>query len=133
MDDWQAMAEYDAGIEKQLDAMGETQYSREAYEFALEVLEYAPNYYDGLPSPPAFHRVNFHLTAEDYAHCYVLHAKEVFEQPLEMLTTWGLKTSMDIGNVVYDLVAAGLMIEREGDSRDQFDGLFDIAQQLGNG
>jgi uncharacterized repeat protein (TIGR04138 family) len=133
MDDWQAMAEYDVGIEKQLDAMGETQYAREAYEFALEVIEHAPNYYEGLPTPPPFHRVHFHLTAEDYACCYLLHAKEVFEQPLEMLTTWGLRTSNDIGNVVYELVAAGLIIKRDGDSHEQFHGLFDIAQELGAG
>lgn len=131
MDDWQAMAEYNANIEEKLDALGETPYARAAYEFVLEVTEAAPSYYEGLPKPPPFHSVHFHLTAADFAYCYLLHAKAVFEQPLEMLTGWGLRNSMDIGVVVYALVGVGLMLERADDSLEQFEGLFEIAEALG--
>lgn len=127
MQDWQALAE----LEDKLDAMGKTPYDREAYEFALEVLECAPSYYEGLPTAPLYHPVSYNLTAGDFAYCYLLHAKEVFEQPLATLTAWGLRSSLDIGQVVFALVQAGLIERREEDRLEQFEGLFEIAAVLG--
>ncbi|MBM3314743.1 hypothetical protein FJY71_02720 [candidate division WOR-3 bacterium] len=44
-----------------------------------------------------------------------------------VLNSWGLFTTDDFGNVVYNLIAAGLMSRTEEDSIDDFHDLFDLS------
>ena len=44
---------------------------------------------------------------------------------------WGVRSTSDIGNVVYNLIEAGELQKNEGDSRSDFDDVFDFAEAFG--
>jgi uncharacterized repeat protein (TIGR04138 family) len=43
-----------------------------------------------------------------------------------VLEQWGVKSTADIGDVVFTLVELGLLISQASDSRDEFIGVFDF-------
>ena len=43
-----------------------------------------------------------------------------------MLAHWGVRSTSDIGNIVYNMIAAGGLEKTESDSRSDFDNLFDF-------
>jgi uncharacterized repeat protein (TIGR04138 family) len=130
MDNWYNTYEYYTFVAERLDVLGQTKYSREASEFALEVYECATQYYVNIPKPPPNIGLLYNLDAYNFAHCFLLHAKEVFENPGHTLSSWGLITSKDIGEVVYGLVSVGLLVQNRDDKKEQFEGLFLINNML---
>src|SRR5262249_15221548 len=44
-----------------------------------------------------------------------------------LLAHWGVRSTSDIGEIVYNLIVAGDLEKTEGDSRSDFDNLFDFA------
>lgn len=44
----------------------------------------------------------------------------------EVLNAWGVKSTEDIGNIVFNLVDAGLLAKREEDTIDEFIGGYDF-------
>lgn len=116
--------EYQQFVSNQIDLLGHTQYPKEAYEFAIESYNNALAYHDQVPPPPAHIPITYDLTAYNFACCYVLHAKEVLIDAEEMLKSWGVISSFDIGEIVYALVKIGLFSESEHDSKEQFNSLF---------
>ena len=130
MDNWRNTIEYHIHVVERLEALGGTKYDREAYEFALEVYQYAPEYHEDVPAPPPELGLAYHVSAYNFAYCYVLHAKEVFEVPIDTLSSWGIFSSMDIGAVVYGLVSVGLLEQSPDDKKEQFEGLFLVKDVL---
>ncbi|MWV13569.1 hypothetical protein F3I62_15815 [Pseudomonas sp. R-28-1W-6] len=130
MDNWYNTIEYQTHVAEKLEALGETKYDREAYEFALEAYQYAPEYHENIPTPPPNLGLAYHVSAFNFAHCYVLHAKEVFEAPKDTLSSWGVFSSTDIGEIVYGLVRIGLLDQGPEDKKEQFEGLFLITDVL---
>ncbi len=49
---------------------------------------------------------------------------------LTVLAQWGLRSTADIGNIVYNLIAAGDMEKTPEDSLADFDDVFDFEQAL---
>ena len=47
-----------------------------------------------------------------------------------MLKKWGLRSTEDIGAVVYALIDEGELTEQEGDSLADFSGVFDLQERL---
>jgi uncharacterized repeat protein (TIGR04138 family) len=47
-----------------------------------------------------------------------------------VLDQWGVRTTSDIGEIVYNLIAAGDLEKTPSDSRADFDGVFDFDQAL---
>ena len=43
-----------------------------------------------------------------------------------VLAHWGVRSTSDIGDIVYNLIAAGDLEKTESDSRSDFDNLFDF-------
>jgi uncharacterized repeat protein (TIGR04138 family) len=43
-----------------------------------------------------------------------------------VLEHWGVRTSADIGDIVFTMVDLGLLLTQPGDSRDEFAGVFDF-------
>lgn len=130
VDDWYNSVEYHAYVSGRLDALGQTAYAREAYEFALEAYHCAPGYHENIPAPPPNLALTYNIGAHNFAHCYVLRAEDVFENPVATLQSWGISSSKDIGEVVYGLVKVGLLVASPGDAKEQFDGLFSIKNLL---
>jgi uncharacterized repeat protein (TIGR04138 family) len=50
-----------------------------------------------------------------------------------MLEKWGLRSTEDVGAVVYALIDEGELKEQEGDSLAGFSGVFDLRDRLENG
>lgn len=44
----------------------------------------------------------------------------------EVLNHWGVHTTLDIGHIVFSLIGAGLLEAGDGDSLEDFDGVFDF-------
>jgi uncharacterized repeat protein (TIGR04138 family) len=44
----------------------------------------------------------------------------------ELLAEWGVKTSLDVGKVIFAMVEVGWLVAHAGDSVDQFAGLFTL-------
>lgn len=130
MDNWYNATEYHAHVAERLEVLGEKKYVIEAYEFALEAYQYAPEYHENIPALPPNVWPTYNISAFNLAYCYVLHAKEVFEDPRGTLCSWGITSSMDIGEIVYGLVCVGLLDQSPGDRKEQFDGLFLIKDVL---
>lgn len=47
-----------------------------------------------------------------------------------VLEHWGVRTTRDIGDIVFTLVELGLLISQAQDSRDDFLGVFDFAESF---
>jgi uncharacterized repeat protein (TIGR04138 family) len=45
-----------------------------------------------------------------------------------VLEHWGVRSTADIGDVVFTLVELGLLISQPSDSRDEFVGVFDFGE-----
>jgi len=50
-----------------------------------------------------------------------------------VLNSWGLFTTDDVGNVVYNLVNAGLMSKTEADSIEEFHAVYDFEEAFVHG
>jgi uncharacterized repeat protein (TIGR04138 family) len=57
-------------------------------------------------------------------HRYGVMARVVLEH-------WGIRCTMDIGDIVFTLVDLGLLISQPQDSRDDFHGVFDFEDAFG--
>jgi uncharacterized repeat protein (TIGR04138 family) len=47
-----------------------------------------------------------------------------------VLRQWGLRSTSDLGEIVYNLIASGDLQKTPSDSRSDFDGVFDLEQAL---
>ena len=103
-------------------------YSIHAYAFIFEAISHTKKLQDrarGRRSAPR------HVTGQQLcrgacalalAH-YGLLAKVVLRQ-------WGIRSTSDLGEVVYNLIASGDLEKTPADSRSDFDGVFDLEQAL---
>lgn len=47
-----------------------------------------------------------------------------------VLRQWGIRSTSDLGEIVYNLIASGDLEKTPSDSRSDFDGVFDLEQAL---
>jgi uncharacterized repeat protein (TIGR04138 family) len=47
-----------------------------------------------------------------------------------VLSHWGVRSTSDIGDIVYNMIAAGDLEKMPSDSRSDFDEVFDFAKAL---
>lgn len=70
-----------------------------------------------------------HVGAEELLDGFRLHALEEFgPMSLMVLNYWGLRTSEDVGNLVFNLVAAGVFGKTDEDTIESFRGIFDFEE-----
>lgn len=72
-----------------------------------------------------------HVTGRELAEGAADFAREQFG-PLaySVLREWGMRTTRDIGDVVFDLIALGLFSKTEEDSIQDFENVFDLRARL---
>lgn len=72
-----------------------------------------------------------HVTGRELAEGAADFAREQFG-PLaySVLREWGVRTTRDIGDVVFDLIALGLFSKTEEDSIQDFENVFDLRARL---
>ena len=99
--------------------MREQRFDERAYVFILAALEYCQQRLDE----------RRHITGRELAlACRDLALERFGVMSRLVLEHWGLRTSADIGDVVFTLVDLGLLMSQPTDSRDEFIGVFDFDQ-----
>lgn len=90
-----------------------------AYLFTLSALKSVMESLD----PPR------HITGTELAEgCRRLAVEEFGPMARTVLGHWGIHGTRDLGEVVFALVDCGVLVTQEGDSLDDFDGVFDFAE-----
>jgi uncharacterized repeat protein (TIGR04138 family) len=115
-------------------------YRVEAYEFVREALGYAQDCLqlgqelgawrerEEDPDDPNRER---HLTGQELCEAirhYVI--AEYGFMAKAVLNSWGIRSTSDFGEIVYNLIDVGLMKKSESDRREDFDGVYDFDEAL---
>ena len=77
--------------------------------------------------PPAKPRVSGHVNGPEL--CDALRRLALRQYGLlaaTVLAHWGVRSTSDVGNIVYNMIGAGGLEKTESDSRSDFDNLFDF-------
>lgn len=93
------------------------QYTEEAYEFMRAGLDAASDRFCKDDKSPHLSARELYLGACAYA------LEEYGPMAAKVLEFWGIKSSGDFGNIVYNLIEVGVFGKQKGDSREQFDEL----------
>ncbi len=76
-------------------------------------------------------KVSRHITGQDLCHALRHLAHDHYGYlALPVLQSWGLKSTSDFGEVVYNLIKIGWMSMSPGDTREHFDDVYDFEQVL---
>lgn len=109
-------------------------YSLEAYQFVRESLSYAQEVMgmgitESVPGTEV--PVDRHLTGQQLCEASRRYALEQFGLMAKtVLTTWGIHSTEDLGEIVYNLIKVDLMKKSDSDRREDFDGVFDFDSGL---
>ena len=99
----------------------DSRYRREGFLFVMASLDHVVR---RLPRPR-------HVSGQELLAGAVELAREQFGPLAQtVLDEWGLKTSLDVGNVVFHLVDAGLLGREPTDRLEDFQGGIDIHHEL---
>ena len=116
----------------------DTRYPMEAYKFVRHALAYAQEVLDlgeesrpepnleleesQEPTPP-----ERHLSGQQLCEAIRVYAIDQFGYLAKtVLNSWGLHSTADFGEVVYNLISIGWMKKSTNDRRDHFDDVFDF-------
>lgn len=97
------------------------EYHQRAYVFVLAALEYCQRK----------RAVRTHISGEELAFAARDLAREQFGlMARTVLASWGIKSTDDVGNVVFRLIEADLLIRGENDHLEDFVSVFDLGDAL---
>ena len=111
-------------------------YTIEAYQFVREALSYAqdvlgmgceqtPDTVGESESPEE--RAERHLTGQQLCEAIRKYALDQYGYMAKVvLNRWGLKSTGDFGEIVYNLIEVGLMKKSDEDRRADFDAVYDF-------
>jgi len=92
-------------------------YSDTAYVFILSALHYA---IEGLDEPR-------HITGRELAEgCRDLAIDRWGLMARSVLEYWGIRSTRDLGAIVFALVECGVLVKQDNDSLDDFDSVYDF-------
>lgn len=114
-------------------------YTPEAYELVLEALnvtskmvddgEITPNAPYADERAPAENPAAFHISGRELLVGFKVHVRKQYgNMALLLLERWGLKSTEDVGNIVFEMVDSGRMSKRESDSIEDFKGGYDFKE-----
>ena len=96
-------------------------YARDAYAFVMDSLDFTMRKIGE----------RRHVSAAELVRGLCAHATERFGlMAYTVLSKWGLKASDDVGEVVFQLIGAGVLSRQEGDERSDFDAVIDFRDAL---
>ncbi|MCE9526791.1 MAG: hypothetical protein K8R36_12140 [Planctomycetales bacterium] len=107
-------------------------YKLDAYTFVREGLRYAQQLlYPTTGDSDSEVKVARHIAGQDLCHALRHLAHDQFGYlALPVLQSWGIRSTSDFGEVVYNLIKIGEMSKSPGDSREHFDDVYDFEQAL---
>ncbi|MFW5996831.1 MAG: Minf_1886 family protein [Lentisphaeria bacterium] len=105
---------YSKAIDRVVDT--DPRYKRDAYIFLSEVVEYASQATESKPGGAPKH-----ISGSSLLDAFREYAVQQFGPlALEVLNDWGLHSTEDVGEIVFNMVEFGLLGAQEQDSRDDF-------------
>jgi uncharacterized repeat protein (TIGR04138 family) len=111
-------------------------YTYEAYEFVFAALAHAQKELGRAPAPdggehrPAAGRSHHVTGAELLRGARDLALREFGLMARVVFRLWGIERTDDFGEIVFNLVEAGLMSKTDEDTRADFHNIFDLDQTL---
>ena len=99
-------------------------YDAEAYVFIREALDYTVKMLDRPAEEPGRHVSGREL--QEGVREYALN--EFGPMTLSVLNRWGIKSTEDIGEMVFNLVESGILGKTENDERKDFAGGYDFEE-----
>lgn len=114
------------GFAEALDSIVVTdpRYSREAYVFLRDALDYTTKQQKKLKGAPIRHVAGPELL--EGVRQYAL--KEFGPMVLTVLSYWGVRCCEDIGHMVFNLIGAGIFGKTEEDSFEDFKSVYDFKE-----
>ena len=108
-------------------------YAYEAYEFLFEALKHTQHRLGRVPPDDAAPDEDYHVSGPELLHGvrdlalreFGLMARTVFRQ-------WGIDATADVGELVFNLIDAGLMSKTPDDHRRDFVDVYDLDEALSN-
>lgn len=95
------------------------EYAPDAYDFMREALEATSR-----DMAEAEERTSPHLSAYELYMGFCAYAlSEYGPLAAAVMEHWGIDSSSDVGNIVYNLIEVGVFGKQAGDTREQFDNL----------
>lgn len=96
-------------------------YARDAYPFVMDSLDFTMKQIG----------VRRHVSAAELVRGLCDNAKHRFGLfAYTVLAKWGIERSDDVGEVVFQLIDAGILSRQEGDARADFNGVVDFRETL---
>jgi uncharacterized repeat protein (TIGR04138 family) len=108
-------------------------YAYEAYEFLFEALQHTQEMLGRTPPANAAPDEDYHVTGPELlAGIRDLALREFGMMARTVFRQWGVDTTADIGELVFNLIEAGLMSKTSDDDRLDFHDVYDLDEALGN-
>lgn len=109
-------------------------YHRDAYFFVFEALRYAQEQLDmGQPQPALAGGAEEerHVTGQQLCEAIRQYAIGQYGMMAKsVLNEWGVRTTGDFGEIVFNLIDIGQMKKTDSDRREDFDNVFDFGDGL---
>lgn len=110
----------------------DSRYKLEAYQFIREALAYAQDEL-GMVKPAASDEeapsADAHLTGQQLCEAARQLALEQFGLMARVvLNSWGIRSTGDFGEIVYNLIGIGMMKKSASDRREDFEDVFDFEE-----
>lgn len=111
----------------------DSRYHKDAYSFVYDGLSFAThvlqmgNRLKPADDPERELTGENHITGQDLSRALGENAKLQFGfMAKSVLNSWGIHTTTDFGNIVYNLINMGHMKKSENDRREDFDDVYDF-------
>jgi uncharacterized repeat protein (TIGR04138 family) len=108
----------------------DTRYKYEAYQFIREALQFAQTGLQGLGHSAVSEELSGrgrprHITGQQLCEACRLYAIDQYGYLARMvLESWGVKSTSDFGEIVYNLIRIEQMKKSESDQREDFDNVY---------
>ncbi len=102
----------------------DSRYKVGAYVFVRMALDFATKIRPEKPAPK-------HVSTKDLLHGVILFARESFGPMAAVLfEEWNLKSSEDIGNVVFNMIRVGELVKSEEDRLEDFKNVYNFKKEF---
>ena len=109
-------------------------YAYEAYEFMFAALAHTQQLLGRVPPPETAPEEDHHVSGPELLHgIRDLALREFGLMARTVFRMWGINRTDDFGELVFNLVEAGLMSKTEEDSRKDFHAVYDLDRALTEG
>jgi uncharacterized repeat protein (TIGR04138 family) len=106
-------------------------YAYEAYEFLFAALQHTQEILDRVPPTNASPEENYHVSGPELLEGVSdLALREFGLMARTVFRMWGIDTTADVGELVFNLIEAGLMSKTSDDERMDFVDVFDLDEAL---